>query len=362
MLPKSCCAPGTLALVQHGWIVNSYPPARSQVRLANSMKRMTLAFTSGFLLFAAACSHPAAGGAHASSKAASAAVSAAPSATPLASSSARPSPRVSAGSLGGAVTWQGQFTGYGTAAWQRHWGYVDQGSFGQAQVSELSDTSAPGGGSVLRVVYGRGSSANSCGNCPNPGGAQFYTSFASAGHADLIRASVLYLRYYVKFQPGFDFSRGGKLPGLYGGPTGQESGGNHGQAFSTRYMWRDHPVTGSPSDCSTALPCSEVYLYSPVLSSGYGLDIGGSWHWQGDGRWHMVEQRVDRASGDITVWYDGTRVLFAPGALGGALGVPFSGVLFSTFFGGHDTSWGPAKTESAYFADFAVSTSYIEGH
>jgi hypothetical protein len=236
---------------------------------------------------------------------------------------------------------------------------VDQSSFGQAQVSEVSDASAPGGSSVLRVIYGQGSSANSCGDCPNPGGGQFYTSFANAGHAELARARALFLRYYVKFQPGFDFSRGGKLPGLYGGAIGQESGGNHGQAFSTRYMWRDHQVAGSPADCSTATPCSEVYLYSPALSSGYGLDIGGSWHWQGDGKWHMVEQRVDRVSGDLTVWYDGTRVLSMPGALNGASGTPFSGILFSTFFGGHDTSWGPSKQESAYFADFAVSTSYI---
>ena len=69
--------------------------------------------------------------------------------------------------------------------------------------------------------------------------------------------------------------------------------------------------------------------------------------------------RADRATGDITVWYDGVQVLPAAGALGGASGIPFSGVLFSTFFGGHDTSWGPARAEYAYFADFAVSTSYI---
>ncbi|MFB9565359.1 polysaccharide lyase [Saccharopolyspora hordei] len=35
-----------------------------------------------------------------------------------------------------------------------------------------------------------------------------------------------------------DFGRGGKLPGLYGGPPGQASGGEHGQAWSTRCMWR----------------------------------------------------------------------------------------------------------------------------
>jgi hypothetical protein len=100
-------------------------------------------------------------------------------------------------------------------------------------------------------------------------------------------------------------------------------------------------------------------LYSPRVSSGYGTDIGGRWNWQADGRWHMIEQEVSRTSGNITVWYDGAKVLFAPGALGNVSNTPFSGVLFSTFFGGHDSSWGPHKTEYAYFADFAVSTGYI---
>ena len=257
------------------------------------------------------------------------------------------------------MTWSGQFTGYGEPAWQRSWGYVPQGSFGQAQLSAVSEPSAPGGGPVLQVDYGAGSSANTCGDCPNPGGGQFYTSFARAGQPGLTDAGALYLRYYVRFSVGFDFGRGGKLPGLYGGRPGQESGGHHGQAFSTRYMWRDHHIAGSPDHCSSAAPCSEVYLYSPHISHGYGQDIGGAWRWQGDGQWHMIEQRADRATGDITVWYDGVQVLSAAGPLGGASGIPFSGVLFSTFFGGHDTSWGPVRAEHAYFADFAVSTSYI---
>jgi hypothetical protein len=308
------------------------------------MKRVIVTFAA-FLLFVTACGQSSAGGTGAGSPDASS--GAAPAASPA------PSAHVPG--------WHGGFSGYGSAAWRRHWGYVDRGSFGQGQLSEVSDPSAPAGGPVLRVVYGKGSSANSCQNCPNPGGGQFYTSFVGAGHPELARTHVLYLLYYVKFERNFDFGQGGKLPGLYGGPIGQESGGNHGQAFSTRYMWRDHSVTGSAGNCSAALPCAEVYLYSPAISSGYGLDIGGSSHWQGDGRWHLVQQRVDRVSGDITVWYDGTKVLSAPGVLRGASGTPFSGVFFSTFFGGHDTSWGPAKNESAYFADFIVSTSYIGG-
>jgi hypothetical protein len=277
-----------------------------------------------------------------------------PTSPPAAHSSPAPASRG-----GAAVSWQGQFTGYGDSAWRSAWGYLDQGSFGQAQLSTVSNAPAPGGGLALRVLYGQGSSANSCGDCANPGGAQFYTSLAAMGKARLARARVLYLRYYLKFPAGFDFGKGGKLPGLYGGPIGAESGGHHGAGFSTRYMWRDHEVTGSVSGCSRSTPCAEVYLYSPQSSRGYGQDLGGQWQWQGDGRWHMVEQRVDRATGDITVWYGGSQVLNEPGVLGDSAGIPFAGIMFSTFFGGHDTSWGPSQSEYAYFADFAVGTRYI---
>ncbi len=310
------------------------------------MNRVVTILAGGLALSVAACS----------SSSAPSVRSAPTSARPAASAG---SPSAPARFAPAGTAWQGQFTGYDGSAWRSAWGYLDQGSFGQAQLSAVSDAVAPGGGQVLRVRYGQGSSANSCPDCANPGGGQFYTSLASTGQARLATAPVLYLRYYVKFPSGFDFGRGGKLPGLYGGPIGGESGGHHGGGFSTRFMWRDHQVSGSVPGCSRSAPCAEVYLYSPQSTHGYGQDLGGQWQWQGDGRWHMVEQRVDRTTGDITVWYDRTQVLNDPGALGDSSGVPFAGIMFSTFFGGHDTSWGPSRSEYAYFAGFALGTRYI---
>jgi hypothetical protein len=306
------------------------------------VNRIVMAIVCGVILMATACS----------------------SSGPTARSTGPSSPTASTGQPSAVGTsappaWRGQFTGYGTSGWEHSWGYLSDGSFGQAQLDVVRDASVPGGGQVLRVLYGEGSSANSCTDCPHPGGAQFYTSFDTIGQPGLSTAPVLYLRYYLKFPGGFDFGRGGKLPGLYGGSIGAESGGNHGDGFSTRYMWRDHHVSGSVHRCSSSAPCAEVYLYAPDLGREYGRDLGGQWQWQADGNWHMVEQRVDRATGDIPVWYDGTEVLNEPGALTGSAGIPFAGVMFSTFFGGHDTSWGPSKAEYAYFTDFAVSTTYI---
>ncbi|MBO1417530.1 polysaccharide lyase [Streptomyces sp. FH025] len=249
----------------------------------------------------------------------------------------------------GAAAWTGQFRDYGTPQWKKAWGTADQGAWGGADFAAVNDPTAPGGGPVLQVTYGAGSSANSCTDCPNPGGGQFYTDLNTLGLSALAKGPALDLKYAVKFPVGRDWGKAGKLPGLYGGKIGEESGGNHGAGWSTRYMWRG--ANGSPDN-------GEVYLYTPTNSgpTGYGVDEGlGDWHFQADGRWHTVEQLVNRSTGDITVWYDGRQVHAAHGTASGIGSIPFSGVLFSTFYGGHDTSWGPATTQHAYFADFSLS-------
>ncbi|MER7673009.1 polysaccharide lyase [Kitasatospora sp. NPDC096128] len=249
----------------------------------------------------------------------------------------------------GPVAWSGGFRGYGTPQWQHSWGVAAQGTWGAPDFGAVEDPAAPSGGPALRVTYGAGSSANTCTDCPNPGGGQFYTDLNALGLSALAQGPTLDLKYSVRFPAGRDWGKAGKLPGLYGGKIGQESGGNHGAGWSTRYMWR--AAKGSPDN-------GEVYLYTPSNSgpTGYGVDEGlGDWHFQADDRWHTVEQLVNRSTGDITVWYDGRQVHAATGTASGIGSIPFGGVLFSTFYGGHDTSWGPASTQQAYFADFSLS-------
>lgn len=47
------------------------------------------------------------------------------------------------------------------------------------------------------------------------------------------------LKYSVFFPAGFEFVKGGKLPGLYGGKTGCTGGDLAIDCFSTRLMWRE---------------------------------------------------------------------------------------------------------------------------
>jgi len=238
--------------------------------------------------------------------------------------------------------WAGSFDGFPAQSWIDQWGEVPEESWGFRDLAAATDAASPAG-TVLQVTYGKGSSAQSCTNCPNAGGGQFFTDFAEIGRADWKASQILDLKYYVKFPAGFDFGSGGKLPGLYGGKIGEQSGGKHGDGWSTRYMWRSRAKTDG-----------EVYFYSPQ-ASGYGEDLGlGKWRFAADGMWHSLEQLVNRKSQTITVWYDGRKVLST--RVRGVSTITFSGVFFSTFFGGHETRWGPKKTVRAYFAGFSVAT------
>ncbi len=237
--------------------------------------------------------------------------------------------------------WVGTFAGFPGPAWAAAWGQSPQKAWGLGgDLTAVADAGAPGG-TVLDARYGAHSSAHSCTNCPATGGGEFYTQFSAIGYPEWGTAKVLDLKYFVRFPAGFDFGKGGKLPGLYGGKIGEESGGVHGNGFSTRYMWRK-PSKG------------EVYFYSPT-GSGFGNDLGlGKWSFAADGRWHSVEQLVERTAQRVTVWYDGRQVFTT--SVTGISAIPFSGVFFSTFFGGHDRSWGPAKAVHVSFAEFSVST------
>ncbi len=249
------------------------------------------------------------------------------------------------------AAWTGQFTDYGASSWKSAWGVASSGTWGGSDLTGVSDPGAPGNGSALRVTYGAGSSADSCSDCPHPGGGQFYTDLKSAGLGGLAGSATLDLKYYARFPSGQDWGKAGKMPGLYGGAIGQESGGNHGNGWSTRYMWRGN---------SSAADNGEVYLYTPTNSgpTGYGVDLGlGSWKWTADNHWHSVEQLVNRTTGDVTVWYDGKQAYLGRHVASGIGSIPFSGVFFSTFYGGHDTTWGPKTTQHSYFADFSLSTS-----
>jgi hypothetical protein len=218
-----------------------------------------------------------------------------------------------------------------------------KGRFGLDNVS-LESESDGALTSFLRVMYWKGSASPSASRRAGvkEGGAQWLGELPT-GPTD--RA---FLRYYVRFAGDFEFVKGGKLPGFYGGT--QVSGGNipdGTNGFSSRFMWRS---AGQ----------GEVYLYMPS-STRFGTSVGrGSFVFQ-PGKWHCLEQELQlntpgALDGQVRVWLDGERV-FEQGALffRTVADLRIEGLFFSTFFGGGDPSWAPPRDTHADFAAFAIA-------
>ncbi|MDY7115670.1 hypothetical protein RAN53_04870 [Halomonas sp. SSL-5] len=221
--------------------------------------------------------------------------------------------------------------GFGT---QRDWGVEDN--------VELLDADATGLGEPgLRVHYPEGTSAP---GDTEKGGAGFYA--APTGLAGAERAC---LTYRVRFASGFDFVKGGKLPGLYGGDApsgGDEVDGESG--FSMRFMWRE---AGQ----------GELYEYVASQDEEFGASVGrGLWSFP-TGEWVTIEQELvlntpGEADGLARVWIDDVPVLEQSEIIYRTTEeVSIDGLMFSTFFGGSGKEW---RTPSDQHADFAAFRFY----
>lgn len=191
----------------------------------------------------------------------------------------------------------------------------------------------------LRVTYAAGIYG------PADGGVQFLVPLSGSSEE-------LYLSYRVRFASGFDFVRGGKLPGLVGGthPTGcvADAGG-----FSARMMWR----TGG---------AAVQYLYFPDKVNACGDDFTYRAN-NADllfkpGTWHRVLHRIrmntpGQNNGILQAWFDGALALDNTTFNYRISGATFAidALYFSTFFGGSDATWAPAQAQIADFDDFVVA-------
>ena len=156
------------------------------------------------------------------------------------------------------------------------------------------------------------------------------------------------LRYRLRFEDGFEFVRGGKLPGLYGGEApsgGEEVDGTKG--FSMRLMWRRDGE-------------GEVYAYVANKNSDYGASIGrGNWTFE-PGRWVEIQEEIilnepGAADGIVRLWVDGRQVIEQRDLVYRTVdGVGIDGLMFSTFFGGSSPKWASPKDQSIAFDGFEL--------
>ncbi len=227
--------------------------------------------------------------------------------------------------------------------WDRplwHLGFV------QGRVDVVTDAER---GNALRVTY----PANKYGAA---GAAAFLSDVEFS--LDLPKSyEELYVSYDVKFAEGFDFVRGGKLPGLcgYDNTLTATSGCNTGGWFpdgydgwSARGMWREDGKL-------------ENYVYHAGQTNYYGDDE----YWGANaepGQWHRIQHRVvlntpGVANGILEAWLDGKKVLSEEKFLfrkTADIGVNL--FYFSTFYGGNDASWAPSEDQHVFFDNFRIAT------
>ncbi len=187
----------------------------------------------------------------------------------------------------------------------------------------------------------------------------------------------LFLSYRIRFDDGFDFVRGGKLPGFIGGEGnvgGDKPTGTDG--WSARMMWRTNGSSGSPTTGDSANIVQYVY-HPDQPSENEGEDFrwddtpSAAWQVFEAGTWYHLQHRVvmntiGQHDGIIQAWLDGVMVLdlqnlrFRDAPTDpDKTPLQINQMYFSTFFGGKGSQWEPTKDERIYFDDFVISTEFI---
>ncbi len=156
------------------------------------------------------------------------------------------------------------------------------------------------------------------------------------------------LAYKIRFPSNFEFVRGGKLPGLYGGVG--NSGGvipNGLDGFSVRLMWLDRGY-------------GQVYAYLPD-SKLYGTAIGARKFQFQRGEWESIKLEVSVNSpgnndGHIKVWLNDRLVIDQQGLrFRDTHHLGINGIFFDVFFGGNDDSWRSRQDTFIDFSGFVIS-------
>ncbi|MDD5071556.1 MAG: hypothetical protein PHQ42_02350 [Patescibacteria group bacterium] len=234
--------------------------------------------------------------------------------------------------------------------WQivEDWGdsvYVKEGApEGRTTIVQDEDKSR---GKVLRVLYPGGTFG------PKESGAQWLLKLGA-------QYEELYCSYWVKFPYGFEFVKGGKLPGLVGGEAntgGKKPNGEDG--WSARVMWQKDGAV-------------RQYVYHVGQADSLYGD-GRPWQEEGEncffipGQWHHLETYIKmnspgQSNGIIACWFDGRLAMYEDDFRFrdiATLGI--DAFFFSSFFGGGDESWAAAKREYIYFDDFVISRVPVHG-
>ncbi|VDB91484.1 unnamed protein product [Peniophora sp. CBMAI 1063] len=223
-------------------------------------------------------------------------------------------------------------------------------------------SSASGSAKAWEAVYPAGSYKPSG---PIKGGFGFYLSGPERFREALEGgAEEVVVGYEVLFEDGFDFVKGGKLPGVFGGMgelAYRCTGGRKEErckCFDFRLMFRKDgagelyayaPLTASNERAFLAVPGTRV-------NNDYGISVGRGLFSFAAGTWTTVAIRVKlnavgAEDGQVELFIDGRSLFRVDGlTLREDASARIKGMHFQTFFGGSTPDWASPRDQRAWFA------------
>lgn len=244
-------------------------------------------------------------------------------------------------SLALSITWVGDFSKF--SSWNIQYSYLPE----NRQV--VTD---PKGGSemVFRVKY----PANHYSTTITGGTAFYVYPFPNITHGHAA------FEYQVLFPASFDYVKGGKLPGLFGGRSGCNGGYSAIDCFSGRFMWGP----GGGGYAYLYLPKTAPHIPEFCQLTGYpgctqefGYGLAGFKYFDKD-RWVKIREEIKLntpgvPNGVLKISIDGVqkfsydKIIFRL-----TNNVPINGIVFETFFGGNTPDWATPREQYVYFKGF----------
>ena len=237
---------------------------------------------------------------------------------------------------------------YTLASLQEYWGVTSRTDLHGA-VDIVADPDPSGAHkNALRVFYAADNYARRGGS-----GAQWTKKLS--GYDEL------YVAYDVFFEDDAEFVKGGKLPRLQS--TGWHSNAGVPADGTDRWtaglMWKPDGKLAS-------------YVYHANMPGNYGDThywddgVDGQIYFQ-PGKWHTIEVRAVMNTpgvldGRMQGWFDGELAFDTRDfmwRMPGGEHLDIGEFLFTTFYGGSDSSWAPSTDQHIYFDNFVISTQPI---
>ncbi|KAI8850493.1 hypothetical protein BC829DRAFT_361421, partial [Chytridium lagenaria] len=195
----------------------------------------------------------------------------------------------------------------------------------------------------------------------------------SAAPLDLTRTQKVTLEYQVFFPRDFEFNKGGKLPGLFGGEFGCSGGDSAKDCFSARFMWRQGGLGETYMYVNQAAQnrnlCRPPFLVpNTICNPEFGISVARGGFTFIRGSWNFIRQtiRLNSFSGSNRPVEDGELTVYHNGNLSFSLKnivfrlqprVTFIGIDVETFFGGNTRDFASPKNQFSYLKGFRI---YVE--